>query len=219
MCCIRAIMRRKGIGVILLIAIFASLGGVAYKVAEHFWLMKAREIKKNPSKLLDYVPEAALQIKDFRRTKIEKGQKVWELFGEEARYLKTEKEVVIKKPRMIFYQKDSNTIEAIGNDGHLWLTEQKGEMEKAQFQGGVQVNYRGFVLNTEKILYLKSKNQMVLPGKVNVKGDGMELEGVGMEINLDDEKMRLLQKVRTKLVPERLESKRARADGEKKSKM
>ncbi len=212
-------MRRKGIGVILLIAIFASLGGVAYKVAEHFWLMKAREIKKNPSKLLDYVPEAALQIKDFRRTKIEKGQKIWELFGEEARYLKTEKEVVIKKPRMIFYQKDSNTIEAIGSDGHLWLTEQGGEMEKAQFQGGVQVNYRGFVLNTEEILYLKSKNQMVLPGKVNVKGDGMELEGVGMEINLDDEKMRLLQKVRTKLVPERLESKRARADGEKKSKM
>ena len=212
-------MRRKTLGAILLIAIFASLGGVAYKVAEHVWLMKAREIKKNPSKLLDYVPEAALQIKDFRRAKIEGGQKVWELSGEEARYLKTEKEVVIKKPRMIFYQKDSNTIEAIGNDGHLWLTEQKGEMEKAQFQGGVQVNYRGFVLNTEEILYLKSKNQMVLPGKVNVKGDGMELEGIGMEINLDDEKMRLLQKVRTKVVPERLESKRARADGEKKSKM
>ncbi len=212
-------MRRKGIGVILLIAIFASLGGVAYKVAEHFWLMKAREIKKNPSKLLDYVPEAALQIKDFRRTKIEKGQKVWELFGEEARYLKTEKEVVIKKPRMIFYQKDNTSIEATGDDGHLWLTDKEGEMEKAQFQGGVQVNYRGFVLNTEEVLYLKSKNQMVLPGKVNVKGDGMELEGVGMEINLDDEKMRLLQKVRTKLVPERLESKRARADGEKKSKM
>ena len=70
-------MRRKGIRLILLIAIFASLGGVAYKVAENFWLMKAREIKKNPSKLLDYVPEAALQIKDFRRAKIEGGRKVW----------------------------------------------------------------------------------------------------------------------------------------------
>lgn len=213
------VMRHKGIGIILLIAIFASLGGVAYKVAEHFWLMKAREIKKNPSKLLDYVPEAALQIKDFRRTKIERGQKVWELSGEEARYLKADKEVTIKKPRMTFYQKDNNAIEAIGNDGHLWLSGQGGEMEKAQFQSGVQVNYRGFVLKTEEILYLKSKNQVLLPGKVSVKGDGMELEGVGMEISLDDEKMRLLQKVRTKLVPERLESKRTRADGEKKSKM
>ncbi|MBI3058150.1 MAG: LPS export ABC transporter periplasmic protein LptC [Deltaproteobacteria bacterium] len=207
------VMRHKGIGIILLIAIFASLGGVAYKVAEHFWLMKAREIKKNPSKLLDYVPEAALQIKDFRRTKIERGQKVWELSGEEARYLKADKEVTIKKPRMTFYQKDNNAIEAIGNDGHLWLSGQKGEMEKAQFQGGVQVNYRGFVLKTEEILYLKSKNQVLLPGKVTVKGDSLELEGIGMEINLDDEKMRMLNKVRTKLEPGRMESKRARADG------
>ncbi len=213
------VMRHKGIGIILLIAIFASLGGVAYKVAEHFWLMKAREIKKNPSKLLDYVPEAALQIKDFRRTKIEGGQKVWELSGEEARYLKADKEVTIKKPRMTFYQKDNNAIEAIGNDGHLWLSGQKGEMEKAQFQGGVQVNYRGFVLKTEEILYLKSKNQVLLPGKVTVKGDSLELEGIGMEINLDDEKMRMLNKVRTKLEPERMESKRARADGQKKNKL
>ena len=212
-------MKRKTLGAILLVAIFASLGGVAYKVAENFWLMKAREIKKNPSKLLDYVPEAALQIREFRRAKIEGGQKVWELFGEEASYLKTEKEVVIKKPRMIFYQKDNNTIEATGNDGHMWLTKREGEMEKAQFQGNVQVHYRGFVLETEEILYLKSKNQVVLPGKVSVKGDGMELEGVGMEINLDDEKMRLLQKVKTRLEPERLEKKRARADGEKKSKL
>ena len=213
------VMRHKGIGTILLIAIFASLGGVAYKVAEHFWLMKAREIKKNPSKLLDYVPEAALQIKDFRRSKIEGGQKVWELSGEEARYLKADKEVTIKKPRMTFYQKDNNAIEAIGNDGHLWLSGQKGEMEKAQFQGGVQVNYRGFVLKTEEILYLKSKNQVLLPGKVTVKGDSLELEGIGMEINLDDEKMRMLNKVRTKLEPERMESKRARADGQKKNKL
>ncbi|OGQ67020.1 MAG: LPS export ABC transporter periplasmic protein LptC [Deltaproteobacteria bacterium RIFCSPLOWO2_12_55_13] len=213
------VMRHKGIGIILLIAIFASLGGVAYKVAEHFWLMKAREIKKNPTKLLDYVPEAALQIKDFRRSKIEGGQKVWELSGEEASYLKADKEVTIKKPRMTFYQKDNNAIEAIGNDGHLWLSGQGGEMEKAQFQGGVQVNYRGFVLKTEEILYLKSKNQVLLPGKVTVKGDSLELEGIGMEINLDDEKMRMLSKVRTRLEPERMVTKRARADGQKKNKL
>lgn len=212
-------MRRKTLGAILLVAIFASLGGVAYKVAGHFWLIKSREIKKNPRKLLDYVPEAALQIKDFRRVKIEGGRKVWELSGEEARYLKTEKEVIIKKPRMIFYQKDNNTLEATGSDGRLWLTERDGEMEKAELQGQVQVNYRGYVLNTDEILYLKSTNQMVLPGKVTVKGDGMELEGVGMEIVLDEEKIRLLKKVKTKLEPGRLENKRTRADGEKKNKL
>lgn len=211
-------MRRKTFGAILLVGIFASLAGVGYKVAENFWLMKAREIKKDPSKVLDYVPEAALHIKDFRRAKMEGGQKVWELFGDEAHYLKTQKELIIKKPRMVLYQKDSSAIDASGSDGHLWLAGEQGEMEKAQLQGGVQVHYRGFVLNTDEILYLKAENQVVLPGKVTVKGDGLELEGIGMEIALDDEKMRLLKKVRTKVEPQKLESQRTRADAQKKSK-
>jgi len=206
-------MRRKGIRLILLIAIFASLGGVAYKVAENFWLMKAREIKKNPSKLLDYVPEAALQIKDFRRAKIEGGRKVWELFGAEARYLKAEEEAVIKKPRFIFYGQDGKTIEATGDQGHLFFHEK--EMEKMQLLGGIRVSYQGFVLHTEEALYFKSKEQVFLPGKVSLKGDGLELEGMEMEISLKDDKIRLHKKVKTKLQPEQLGNKRGKSDGKK----
>lgn len=206
-------MRRKRIRAILLIMIFVSLGGVAYKVAEHIWLMKAREIKKNPLKLLDYVPDAALQVKDFRRTKVEGGRKVWEVAGEEARYLKAEKEAVIKKPRIVFYNKNGETIEATGNEAHLFFTDQ--EMEKMQLRGGIQVNYQGFVLHMDEIHYLKSTNQVVAPGKVTLKGDGLELEGVGMEIALQDEKIRLLQKVKTRLQPEQLGNKRVRSNGKK----
>lgn len=212
-------MRRKTFGTILLIGIFASLGGVAYKVAENIWLMKSREIRKNPAKALDYLPEAALQIKDFRRAKIEGGEKVWELFGEEARYLKAEKQLLIKKPRMILYQKDGSTVESAGNAGQLWLAGEEGEMERVQLSGEVRIQYRGFILKTDEILYLKGKNQVVMPGKVAVKGDGLELEGVGMEIALDDEKMRLLQKVRTRIEPQKLEKQRAPTDGRKKSKL
>ena len=212
-------MRRKTFGTILLVGIFASLGGVAYKVAENYWLMKSREIRKNPAKALDYLPEAALQIKDFRRAKIEGGKKVWELFGEEARYLKAEKQLLIKKPRMILYQKDGSTVESTANAGQMWLAGEDGEMERVQLSGEVQVRYRGYVLSTDEIHYLKGKNQVVLPGKVAVKSDGMELEGVGMEIALDDEKMRLLQKVRTRIEPQKLEKRKARTDGQKKSKL
>lgn len=212
-------MRRKTFGAILLIGIFASLGGVAYKVAENIWLMKSREIRKNPAKALDYLPEAALQIKDFRRAKIEGGEKVWELFGEEARYLKAEKQLLIKKPRMILYQKDGSTVESAGNVGQLWLAGEEGEMERIHLSGEVRIQYRGFILKTGEILYLKGKNQVVMPGKVAVKGDGLELEGVGMEIALDDEKMRLLQKVRTRIEPQKLEKQRAPTDGRKKSKL
>ncbi len=200
-----------------MVVIFGFVGGVAYKVTEQIWLMKSREFRKNPAKLLDYVPEAALQIKDFHRSQVENGRTVWEVFGEEARYLKADKEVVVKKPRFIFYQKkDGDTVEVSGNEGRLWLDNEQGEIEKMQLQGKVQVSYQRFVLNSEEVVYLKSKNEITLPGKVVVKGDGMELEGVGMQIALDDEKLRLLAQVKTKIEPERLQSRRSQADAEKK---
>lgn len=208
-------MRRKGLKIVLLIAIFISLGGVTYKVVENFLLMKAREIQKNPIKMLDYVPEAALQVKDFRRTKVEGGQKVWEVSGEEARYLKAEKEAILKKPRFVFYDKKGRAIEATANEGHLFLTDQ--EMEKMQLLGAIEINYQGFVAQMEEIVYLKSTNQVVTPGKVTLKGEGLELEGVGLEVSLEDQKIRILEKVKTKLYPEQLEKarKRDKSDGKK----
>ena len=67
---------RKRRRFILLLVIFLSLGGVGYKVAESIWIMKAREFRKNPLKALDYLPDSALHMKDFRRAKIEEGRKV-----------------------------------------------------------------------------------------------------------------------------------------------
>ncbi len=198
-------MKHKGLRVFLVIAIFASLGLVAYKVTQN--------IRKNRLAFLDYVPEAALHVMDFHRTKVEGGRKVWDVAGEEARYLKAEKEAVIKRPRIVFYAKSGDTIEVTGNEGRLFFTDQ--DMEKMQLQGEIQVNYQGFVLETDEILYLKSTDQMISPAKVIIRGEGLELEGIGMEISLQDEKFRLLQKVKTKLQPEQLGNKRTGSNGKK----
>jgi len=69
---------------ILLIAILLSLGGVGYKVAQTIIANKLRELKRNPLQALNYLPESALRMKDFHRSKIENGRKVWEIFGDEA---------------------------------------------------------------------------------------------------------------------------------------
>lgn len=206
-------MARKSLRFVLLLGVFASLGIVSYKVAHNVWLMKAGEIQKNPLQLLDYVPEAALRVKEFHRTKVEGGKTVWEVAGEEASYLKAKQEVVIKKPRIIFYHEDGETIETTADKGHLFFSDQ--EMEKMQLEGSIQVHYQQFVLHTDEILYLSDTDQMVSPGKVTVEGEGLKLEGVGMEIALQDEKIRLLQKVKTKLQPELLGNKRVRSNGKK----
>lgn len=200
-------MNRKTTRLVLLIAIVAALGGVGYKVAEQIWVMK-REIKKNPLKALDYLPEAALQIKDFHRTSIDGDRKVWEVFGEEARYLKADKQAAIKKPRILFYSKAGQTLEATGNEGYLFFADQEagaqGAIDRMQLRGDIQVTYLGFVFNTDELLYVKSTDQIISPGRVTLKGDGLELEGVGMEISIQDEKLRLARNVRTKFQPDRL---------------
>lgn len=205
-------MSRKRVRALLLVLILATLGGIGYKVTR-IVSVKVDELQEKPLKLLNQLPEVTLQVKDFHHTKIQEGRKVWELLGEEARYLKNQQEAIIKKPRMIFYHQNGDTIEAVGNEGHLFFTDK--ELEKLELHGAIQMKYQGLVLNTEEATYVKSENHVVAPGKVTLRGDGLELQGVGMEIALQDDRIRVLQQVKTKLQPEKLHNLKLKPNGNK----
>jgi LPS export ABC transporter protein LptC len=200
---------RKWRRLVLLAAIFMSLGGVVYKVAENIWIMKVQEIKKNPLKVLDYMPESALHMRDFRRAKIENGRKVWEILGDEANYYKDQKQAVIKKPRFYYYDKKGETAETTGDVATLFFNEK--ELERMHLQGNIEVNYQGYTLKSEEAIYLPDKQQIVLPKRATVVSEGIELEGSSMQVELEDKKVRLLQNVKTKLEPEKLAKKNKRA--------
>lgn len=197
-------MNSRKLRMVLLILISAILGGVTFKVGESIWKGKKSIRDKAVRTALQYMPDAALQIKDFHRAQVDGERKVWEVFGEEAKYLKAEGQLLLKKPRIFFYQKDDSTVEATGDNGILWMEESRGDMQKAQLLGDVEVNFRGYVLKTGEILYFKNTNQMLLPGRVSVRGAGMELDGSHMEVSLYDEKMRLNNDVKTKVEPDKL---------------
>jgi len=201
---------RKRRRLILLVAIFISLGGLVYKVADNIWIMKVKEIKKNPLKALDYIPESALHMRDFRRAKIEDGRKVWEIVGDEAHYYKDQKQTVIKNPRFYYYDKKGETAETTGEVAKLFFNEK--ELEQMQLQGNIQVNYQGYTLKSEEAVYLPDKQQIVLPKKATVVSDGLELEGSSMQVELEDKKVRLLQNVKTKLEPDKLAKRKKKAD-------
>jgi LPS export ABC transporter protein LptC len=195
---------RKARRSILLLVIFLSLGGVAYKVTEIVRGMQ-QELRKNPRKILDYLPESALHMKDFHRAKVENGRKIWELFGDEANYYKDQKEAVIKKPRFYFYDKKGETIETVGDQARIFLNEK--ELERMELSGGVQVKFQGYVLKSEQANYLATKDQIELPSRTTVIGEGMELEGSRMEVEIEAKKVRLITNVKTKMEPEKLAKK------------
>lgn len=193
---------------LLLVAISALLGIVTFKVGESIWQIKKKDVRNAArTAALKYLPDEALTIKDFHRAQIDGDRKIWEVFGTEARYNKAEKRLAVQKAHIFFYQKDNTPVEAIGNQGNLWMGEGESDLEKAQLLGDVTVNFRGYTLTTNEILYFKTRNMMVLPGHVSVKGEGMELDGGHMEISLNDEMLKLNGDVKTKVVPNKLPTK------------
>ena len=196
---------RKSRRTILLLAILLSLGGVGYKATE-FVQRVQKEIKKNPLKALDYLPESALHMKEFHRAKIENGRKLWELFGDEASYFKEQKEAIIKKPRFYYYDKKGEVVETTGDLAHLYINEK--ELERMELRGDIQVSFQGYVLKSEEANYLPAKDQVILPNRTTVVGEGIELEGSSMEIELEDRKIRLVHRVKTKTEPEKVAKKK-----------
>ncbi|MGH7826801.1 MAG: LPS export ABC transporter periplasmic protein LptC [Candidatus Binatia bacterium] len=181
---------------------------MTYKIVDTVVMNTAREIRRNPLAALDYLPESALRIKDFHRAKVENGRKIWELFGDEAHYSKEQKEAVIKKPRFYYYDKKGQIAETLGDEARLFLSDK--ELEQLQLKGNVRVNYQDFVLTSEEALYFPAKEQIVFPGKVIMVGDGFELEGARMEVELEDQTVRLERNVKTKLEPDRLAKRKNR---------
>src|SRR5687767_2858146 len=171
---------------LLLVAIVASLAGVGYKVTAEIWANKLRDIRKNPIQLLDQLPDSALRIKDFRRAKVENGRTVWELLGEEANYDKDQRQAVVQKPRFLYYDKKGEIAEASAQIAHVYLNDK--EVEKMQLDGGIELFYQGYVLKSQEAIYLPAREQIVMPQRTTLTGEGLELQGSSMEVDLAESK-------------------------------
>lgn len=198
---------RKTRRALLLTVILLSLGGVAYKVVNVVRQMK-KVVVKSPVAVLDALPESTLHIKDFHRAKIENGRKVWELFGDEANYLKDKREALIKRPRFLYYDKKDETAETSAETAHIFLNEK--ELERLELKGGVRVEMKGYVLTSESANYLPAKEQISLPSRTQVIGEGISIEGASMEVELEGKIIRMVREVKTKIEPEKLAIKKSK---------
>jgi LPS export ABC transporter protein LptC len=192
---------RKGRRSLLLIALLLSLGAVTYKVVQTVSTTQ-REVRKNPVTALSYLPESSLHVKEFRRSKVENGRKVWEVTGEEADYFKEQNEAVIKKPRFLYYNRNGQAAETNGEIARLYLGE--NELKKMQIEGNIQVKYEQYLLKSAEAIYLPAQQRVVLPKRTTVTGDGMELEGSRMEVDLETQIIRMFDDVKTKIEPAKM---------------
>ncbi len=141
--------------------------------------------------------EAALDSPDVKLEKVtyttvnEDNIKEWELNAESARYFEDRELLSLEEVEVTMYS-DDKTYHMTGNVGHL-----NTKTRDIEIKGQVEVVMPDSTeLRTETLNYDHQKKLMTSKDKVSIRREKVTIDGVGVVINLNKQKLLILDKVR-----------------------
>jgi LPS export ABC transporter protein LptC len=177
---------RSLVGLIIL----GSLGGVGFFVWQA--LTPAPEDRPVPAKT-----DAAAELKLDRvhYTETREGTKEWELEATSAVYYREQNTLALEKVRATFYGKNQETYVLVGGKGRY-----NTETKVIEVYDGVKVDSSlGYQLRTQGLKYQADQRQLSTSDPVEMKGPDMQVEGVGMVVELNRQCLRVFGGVTTTL--------------------
>jgi len=189
-------MRRKGLRAALLVVVAVALTGIGY-------LVNRNVTARRPHTVLDlgddFLPHVAQHIQHFRRVKVEHGRIAWEINARDAQYFEASKEIVVHEPVMTFFlEKDNRQVHVSGDEGHLHLDDGDGrELKGFTLKGSVVVQLDDIQVETEEATYDRAEDLITAPKVVTLHGKTLDVRGVGMELHVGPQQVKLLDDVHT----------------------
>ena len=158
----------------------------------NFFILKDSII---PPKLIKNIPNADMQLHKIHYTSTnEQGEKEWELDATTANYFKDKKLAEFHDVSIIFYSKKGKTFTLRGDTGSL-----NTETKDVYLSGNVVgTSSDGYQFRTETLTYKANKHRAKTDRKVVLEGPQFNLEGRGMVMDLEKEKVFLLKDVRAR---------------------
>jgi LPS export ABC transporter protein LptC len=182
---------RFGLGLVLVLAV----GAVGVQLARSQWAQHLRSLR---TKQLDFLPEAAQRIQNFRRVKMEGDRKAWEVAAREAQYFEEDQTVAVQAPEVSFYLKDDQgSVSIKGEQGKILLNGR--EMDRVEIDGAIEVRFKDYLVRTDRAVYERASDSVVSPGAVSITGNGLTLKGARMTVEMEGQRLRLEGKVETVL--------------------
>lgn len=188
-------MGRRGVRRLLLLVVLATLAGIGWQTWRSVQRSRLRDVA---SVVRDLVPDVTQHIREFRRVKMKDGRPVWSVEAKEARYFEDEERVQVMAPRVVVYfDGGERHAELSGREGHLDLTEK--DLDVVRLEGDVRLLLDDLELTTEHATYERSRDLVVAPGPVAIRGRALDVEATGMEVELEPQRLRLLSDVHTEM--------------------
>lgn len=187
-------LTRKGMRLLLGLVLVVALGGVGFELFRNHWLQHLRSLRTAE---LDFLPEVAQRIQNFRRVKMNGDRKEWEVAAREAQYFEEDREIVVSGPEVSFYLRgDEGVVSMKGEQGRIRLDGR--EMDRVELEGGIEVHFKDYVVRTDQAVYERAADTVVAPA-VTITGNGIELNGQRMTIEMASQRVRFEGKVATLL--------------------
>ena len=136
-------------------------------------------------------------LKGLEYTQVENGVKKWTLTSELATYDENAAEVALQKVHLRFFPQEGGEITLKGNSGR-YFQKQKVVILTGDVIGQTQ---DGVTLKTEELKYIENEKKVVSSKKVTVAGARFIVEGIGMTVNINKNKVSLNSHVQTTFVP------------------
>ncbi len=183
----------RNIRIFLGVVILISLGGVSFMV----WRTIAPFKEKNTA-VKDSAVSADLTLDRVHYTETREGIKEWELEASSAVYFKNENIVLFDKVKATFFGKNQDIYYLKGEKGKFNTQTKAIEV----FDGVRLDSSNGYHLRTKSLRYQAEKKELTTSDPVDMSGPQLQVKGIGLVVELDNQRFRVLNQVSTTLSQE-----------------
>jgi LPS export ABC transporter protein LptC len=142
-----------------------------------------------------------LRLQDFHRVEVKGGRSVWEVKAKDARYYPSRKVTHVNDADVVIYRGADSSVRITSRAAKLHLDETS--LDRAELEGSVLVALDSDVtIETEYAVYDAAIQEITAPGKVVIKGEGYQVEGVGLDVEIDNEIVKLSDRVYSVFEPD-----------------
>ena len=132
-------------------------------------------------------------IKDVHYVKTDHGVKEWELKASSGKYYKDRDQAVFNDVILKVFFKDGRPLTLVGDVGMVETKTKDVEIQNNVI-GSFDTTYKFY---TNSLKYDSKKRRIFTPDRIVFAGYGIEIEGVGISIDIDRERFSVLKDVST----------------------
>ncbi len=181
----------------LRIFILCIIGAFVIAISTVIYInVKLKNLVKTPKNLVKLsrnIPDLRLENVHYEKTR--KGQTEWSIDARVAHHFEGKDLLTLEVVKMLYYGMPKRTVLIVGKQGRI-----KPSTKDVELLGDVHIKSSdGYKLRTNSLKYSSKTSLITTNDRVFISGKSFNISGVGMEMNIKDDRLSILHAVQTTL--------------------